>query len=112
MNRKVNSNYVRMHRKNCGLSQREVAVLLGYRSPWQVSRHEGGSLPSLSIALAYESLFRVPVAAIFAGAHTTISRRIEKEVTAHRASLQRKFAGAHQPRMVAQQLAWLESRTS
>ena len=60
--------YLRLHRKKVGLSQDDVASLLGARSGTKVSRYERfARTPTLETALACEVIFGVPVAEIFAG---------------------------------------------
>ncbi len=61
-------NYIRTHRKRAGLTQGEVAFLLGARTGSRVSRHERYERrPALETALAYEAIFETPVAELFAG---------------------------------------------
>src|SRR2546429_9576493 len=61
-------NYLRTYRKRSGLTQREVAFLVGCRNGAQVSRYEKRRrLPPLRTALACEAAFGVPVAELFAG---------------------------------------------
>ena len=51
-------NYVRTYRKRSGLTQREVAFLVGCRNGAQVSRYEKRRrLPPLRTALACEAAF-------------------------------------------------------
>ena len=61
-------NYLRTYRKRSGLTQREVAFLVGCRNGAQVSRYEKRRrLPPLRMALACEAAFGVPVSELFAG---------------------------------------------
>jgi transcriptional regulator with XRE-family HTH domain len=61
-------NYLRTHRKRAGLSQDDVAVLLGGHSGAAVSRLERfRRQPSLKTALVLEAIYRVPVREFFAG---------------------------------------------
>jgi len=61
-------NYLRTYRKRAGLSQREMALLLGCRSTDKVSKYECfRRLPALQTAFAYEATFHVPVRELFAG---------------------------------------------
>ena len=109
MNQQVSGNYLRTHRKQAGLSQREVSHLLGYKNQWQVSRHERGqAVPPFLIALAYEVIFRTPVASIFAQARATTERSIEVRLTVFGHNLKRYKGRA--PRAAAQKLAWLTER--
>lgn len=53
------SNYVRTYRNRSGLSQEEVAYLLGIKSGDDVIKHEKGiSRPKLGVAIAYEIAFQ------------------------------------------------------
>jgi transcriptional regulator with XRE-family HTH domain len=63
-------NYLRIFRKRAGLSQREVALLLGCSDGWVVSRYERFTRqPTLAMALTYEKLFGVPLRELFAGTY-------------------------------------------
>lgn len=111
MSNGVRGNYVKMHRKRCGLSQRELAILLNYKDQWTISRHESGaSSPNLRVALAYQSLFGTPVSAIFADLQSAVAQQVETNVATLEAELRSKIAAGHASPAVAQQLQWLESR--
>jgi transcriptional regulator with XRE-family HTH domain len=61
-------NYLRTYRKRAGLSQDEMAFLLGCRSGSKVSRYECfARQPGLETALAYKIIFRVPTCELFGG---------------------------------------------
>src|ERR1039458_8748831 len=78
MNQPHLATYLRSHRKHSGLSQRELAYLLGYPDEGQVSRHERAySIPSFLIALSYQAIFRVPVSDLFPVAYETVRQTIE-----------------------------------
>ncbi len=87
-------NYLRTYRKRSGLTQREVAFLLGSKNGAQLSRYEKQRrLPPLRTALAFEAIFKIPLAELFAGLRESVGRetseRIEKldaDVQAHRDS--------------------------
>ena len=52
MSKKIAGNYLRRHRRTRGLSQRELALLVGYKQQWQVSRHElSKTMPPLRYGL-------------------------------------------------------------
>lgn len=69
-------NYLRRHRKASGLSQEDLAFLLGCREGSKVSRYEHFSRqPSLRTALACESIFEVTVRELFAGPFDEVRRR-------------------------------------
>ena len=61
-------NYLRTYRRKAGLSQEDVAYLLGAREGGKISRYERGSrVPNFRTVLALEAVFRVPVRQLFAG---------------------------------------------
>lgn len=67
-------NYLRTYRKRSGLSQREVAFLLGAQSGSRISRYECFQrTPDLETAIALRVLFQKPTQDLFAGVY----RRIE-----------------------------------
>src|SRR3989442_14472028 len=72
-------NYLKTYRKRAGVSQDEVAFLLGCRSGAKVSRYERlASRPSLETAFAYEALFGVPARELFAGVYEKVEEQIKK----------------------------------
>ena len=76
-------NYLRMYRKRAGLSQDELAFLLGARSGTVASRYERfRRTPTLETALACAAIYGVPVKELFAG----VSERAER-IVAHRARI-------------------------
>lgn len=76
-------NYLRTYRMHSGLSQEEVAFLLGAASGAEVSRHESCErIPLLRTALAYEAIFGVPVAELFAGEHEKVEAEIRARAEA------------------------------
>lgn len=61
-------NYLRTYRKRAGLTQKEVAHLLGINDPTSVSRHERGvRIPTLERSLEYSVIYQVSLAELFAG---------------------------------------------
>lgn len=61
-------NYLRTHRKRMGLSQADVAYLLGVRSGTKLSRYERfRRMPSLGTAFAFAVIYDTPVDELFAG---------------------------------------------
>ncbi len=92
------------------MSQGDIATLLGYRSHWQVSRHErSDAMPPLLTALAYQVIFQVPVSVIFAPMHGTALKTIERNLADFERAL--NSGGARlSPRSIAQKLKWLKDR--
>lgn len=77
------NNYLRMYRKRAGLSQDEIAFLLGVKTGTVASRYERfRRTPTLETALACAAMYGVPVREIFAG----ISDKAERGVV-HRARI-------------------------
>src|ERR1700686_573143 len=80
-------NYLKTHRKRSGLSQEEVAFLLGNDNGEKVCRHERFARePSLRSALAYLIIFQGQAEELFAGIHEEVKR----EVTARARKLARR----------------------
>ena len=72
-------NYLRTYRRRAGLTQEEVAFLLGSESGTSISRYEHHSrIPNLETILAYEAVFRVPAGELFAGRLETIQQDVAK----------------------------------
>jgi transcriptional regulator with XRE-family HTH domain len=70
-------NYLRTHRKRLGLSQDEVAYLLGAESGAKTSRYERFARePGFRTALACEAVFQRPIRELFAGLYEQIEREV------------------------------------
>jgi transcriptional regulator with XRE-family HTH domain len=68
-------NYLRTHRRQAGLSQDQMAYLLGARDGTKISRYERfARTPTLETALAYEAILGTPVRELFAGAYARAER--------------------------------------
>jgi len=81
------SNYLRANRKRLGLSQDEVAFLLGTQSGAKVCRHEKFLRePSLATALAYEAIFQRSIRELFGGIYQKVQRAVaaRAKVLTHR----------------------------
>lgn len=67
------SNYLRTFRKRSGLSQDELAALLGCKHGSMVSRYERGDrAPSLETLIAYEVIFQSSARELFRGVHDRV----------------------------------------
>lgn len=105
------ANYIRTHRKRSGLSQRDIAAILGLRCPGAISRYEWSQhLPSLPVALAFEILFRVPVSQIFAGVCETIGDATEEKLQELETKLQGRPGTGPTAAFTAKKLVWLTER--
>jgi transcriptional regulator with XRE-family HTH domain len=70
---------LRSERRRAGLSQRDVAVLLGDRTASKVSRYERRRrLPPLRMALAYEAILGKPISQLFAGTYGPIRAEVAR----------------------------------
>jgi len=82
-------NYLRTYRKRSGLTQREVAFLVGCRNGAQVSRYEKRRrLPPLRTALACEAAFGVPVSELFAGLREVAGQAVGERLAALKSKLE------------------------
>lgn len=73
---------LRTHRRSWGLTQKEMAELLGFESPAHVSRIEQGKrTPSTETALACTALFGVPLEELFPQLAIEIEERLHERAT-------------------------------
>ena len=102
------TNYLRTFRKRSGLSQDDVAFLLGVQSGAEVSRHETFKrVPTLKTALSYAAIFGVPVRELFAGEF----HKVEAEIKARAEELARRVlvpgpTGKKKRSVLARLLGW------
>src|SRR5437870_7324286 len=103
--------YLPTYRKRSGLTQREVAFLVGCRNGAQVSRYEKRRrLPPLRTALACEAAFGVPVSVLFAGLRQVAGKAVGERLGALRSKLETSAAQGRDARIAAQKLRWLAAR--
>jgi DNA-binding XRE family transcriptional regulator len=111
MNHSRLASYLRSHRKRSGLSQREIAHLLGYPDQGPVSRHERlCCVPPLMIALSYQAIFCVPVSDLFPGAYDAISQAVEERLAKMKDDLHQRSAKGRNAAMIARKLEWMWER--
>lgn len=104
-------NYIRTHRRNAGLSQRELGRLLGHECEGPVSRHElSKSLPPLLSALAYEVVFGIPAGEIFPGVKQAVATIVEERIRAFREELENSTVHGRRAIPIAQKLEWICER--
>jgi len=104
-------NYLRTYRKKAGLSQREVAFLLGIEDGAQISRYEKRRrLPPLETALACEAIFGIPISELFAGMRQSVANDIKKRRLQLRSKLQASSPKASTVLATAHKLRWLADR--
>ncbi len=105
-------NYLRTYRKRAGLSQRDLAFLLGVRARGPVSEMEKRRrMPLLRTALALEVIFGIPAGELFAGMRESTASDIDARVDKLAAQLGSKVGTnkRHEYR-TARKLAWLQAR--
>ena len=75
------NNYLRLYRKKNGLSQKEVAYLIGHKTTNSISNYErGNKLPQLTNLLKLEIIYRTPAAFLFHEQYQELRKKIrEKE---------------------------------
>ena len=96
------------HRRRSGFTQLELARLVGYRNSGKVSRHERGvTVPPLSVTLAYEAVFHVPIHELFPGIHEAALKNIEKRMADLDAALGRKSATERNAGATARKLQFM-----
>ncbi len=105
------SNLIYAARRKASLTQRELAMLIGYVDEGAVARHERlRSLPPFLIALAYEIIFQAPVGEVFFGLRDTVEQVVEERISDFKKSLEeRDGRGAFATRN-ARKLEWLATR--
>jgi len=111
VNQRHLDNYLRTHRRKAGLSLRELGMLLAYADECAVSRHERSKTqPPILIAIAYEVIFRTPVAALFPGMRETVELTIEQRLHRFEEELRQRNGKGSRALQLAQKLAWLNER--
>lgn len=69
--------YLRVYRRRWGLSQDELATLLGYKTGAVISRLErDGRQPSLEVAYALEIIFGTAPIELFPGLHAKVKKAV------------------------------------
>ena len=99
-------NYLRMHRKKSGLTQSEVAFLLGCQSGAKVCRYERRNRrPGLETVFACEFIFHTPASELFAGmrdrARRSVQRRARRLLLRHTKSVGRQTAEGVSPLLLS-----------
>lgn len=71
-------NYLRARRKSAGLSQEDIAFLLGFHSS-HICRYERfRRTPGFRIAVAFEVIFKAPIRTLFHGDYRAVEKFIRR----------------------------------
>ena len=98
-------------RRKASLTQRELAMLIGYIDEGSVARHERfNSLPPFLIALAYEVIFQAPVGELFFGLRDTVEGVVEERIGDLRKVLEESDGRGRLATRNARKLEWLSTR--
>ena len=101
MSRKL-PNYLRTHRKRAGLSQEEVAFLLGCRWGTKLSQYECYSRePSLLTAFECHIIFKVPLDELFPGIYERARKRVTPRARRLIARVEQKPSSSKSARKLA-----------
>lgn len=102
---------LRTLRQRSGLTEHELAELLGSIAAVQVSRHErSATVPNLLTALGYQIIFRAAVAELFPGLYQTIEAGIEERLAKLEAELHQSRVKGRAAAVVARKLEFLCER--
>ncbi len=109
-NPKLN-NYLRVCRKRAGLTQREVAFLLGLKARGAISELEKRHrVPLLRTAVTLEAIFGVPVSDLFPGMRLAVDADVEHRIEEFAKLLKAKADKKSDAYKTARKLAWLRER--
>lgn len=105
------ANYLRIHRRNAGLNQKEIGRFIGYDDETAIRKHERfQTIPPFLIALGYEAIFRVPTSELFRGVAQTVAIGVEARIADFARELREGAHGQYPPEMIARKLDWLRER--
>jgi transcriptional regulator with XRE-family HTH domain len=80
MNTKIIPNSLRLYRKNRGLKQRDVALILGVRNASMISRWEKGlAIPSTVNVLKLAMIYRTSADALFIDYRLKLREEIQRK---------------------------------
>lgn len=102
---------IRYHRRHSGLTQHDLAEVLGAIGDRQVARYENlRATPSFRLAVAYEIAFRVSIAELFPGAYETVRQGVEERLTEMQDRLEQTRARDRDAAHIARKLEWFKER--
>jgi transcriptional regulator with XRE-family HTH domain len=98
--------HLRTYRKKAGLSQRELADVLGVATEWQISQHER----SLAIPLFLSAIFQIPISKPFPGFYEESRQNIERQLNEMEEHLKESAERGRSAALIARKLEWLWER--
>jgi DNA-binding XRE family transcriptional regulator len=105
------ASYLKSHRMKSGMSQRELADLIGILADHQISKHErSATVPSLLAALSYQVVFSVPITELFPGIYESVRMNLEERLCEMETELQNSTAKGRGAHVIARKLEWLLER--
>jgi transcriptional regulator with XRE-family HTH domain len=111
MTSESNSARLRTIRKRSGLTQKELAHILGFHSGVPISRHERSkSAPDLLTAFGYEAIFRAPISELFPGLYQAVAAGIEERLAKIEDELHQSTAKGREAVPIACKLEFLVER--
>ena len=73
--------YLRTHRRVWGLTQPDLASLIGFKSATHISRIENGKRnPTVEVAFACQVIFGIPPSAMFPHVHILVEEKVMQNV--------------------------------
>jgi DNA-binding XRE family transcriptional regulator len=103
-------NYLRAHRRKSGLTQKELAFLVG-RDVASIHRHEQKhGLPTLRTALAYCLILGVPIDKLFAGIQRGVGVKLTRRIAQLRADVSHQGRTDLVKRLAETRLRWLDEQ--
>lgn len=107
------TSYLRTYRRRSGLSQRELADVLGLITEKRVSEHERSiTVPLFLTAISYEIVFNVPISKLLPGIYETVRGNVESRLTELETQLQESNANGRAAIPIARKLEWICERKS
>jgi transcriptional regulator with XRE-family HTH domain len=103
--------YLRFLRRKSGLSQRDLARILGSVTANQISRHERSiSPPSLLTVFGYQVVFQKSASDIFPGLFHAVEIGVEERLREFESELGNNVAKGGEAVRIARQLEWFWER--
>jgi transcriptional regulator with XRE-family HTH domain len=77
----INTSSLALRRKRLGYEQKQIALLLGHKTIYQISRYETGQrTPGLKEAVKLSMLYGIPIGALFSRYFSRCREEVEKAI--------------------------------